>query len=167
MKRLRRLLRVAMRSVLKNRMRSLLTSLGVIIGVGSVIVMVGLGAGAQADVEAQIQSLGANMIMVFPSWRRVGGVSMGADSHPRLTLEDEERLREETTLLTALSPVVRAGGQVIGGGGNWSTSVEGVSPEYPGIRNWKLASGEFFTERDVSAREDRRGQSVSEQRPHR
>jgi putative ABC transport system permease protein len=152
MKRFRRLLRVAMRSILKNRMRSVLTSLGVIIGVGSVIVMVGLGAGAQADVEAQIQSLGANMIMVFPAWGRVHGVSQGAASRNRLTLDDVERLREHTTLLTGLSPVVRSGGQVIGGIGNWNTSVEGVDPAYPEIRSWKLASGEFFTERDVRAK---------------
>jgi putative ABC transport system permease protein len=152
MKRARRLLRVAMRSILKNRMRSVLTSLGVIIGVGSVIVMVGLGAGAQADVEAQIQSLGANMIMVFPAWGQVHGVSQGAASRPRLTLDDVEALREGTTLLNAISPVVRSGGQVIGGVGNWSTSVEGVDPSYPEIRGWKLSSGEFFTERDVRAK---------------
>jgi len=152
MKRARRLLRVAMRSILKNRMRSVLTSLGVIIGVASVIVMVALGAGAQADVEAQIQSLGANMIMVFPDWRKAHGVSQGAESRNMLTLDDVEALREETTLLVAISPVVRSGGQVIGGVGNWSTQVEGVDPPYPEIRNWKLASGEFFTERDVRAK---------------
>jgi putative ABC transport system permease protein len=141
-----------MRSILKNRMRSMLTSLGVIIGVGSVIVMVALGAGAQADVEAQIQSLGANMIMVFPDWRRMHGVSQGAESRPMLTMDDVERLREETTTLTGLSAVVRSGGQVIGGGANWSTSVEGVDPDYPMIRNWEIASGSFFTERDVRAK---------------
>ncbi|MFH1689368.1 MAG: ABC transporter permease [Candidatus Eisenbacteria bacterium] len=152
MKRARRLLRVAMRSILKNRMRSVLTSLGVIIGVGSVIVMVGLGAGAQADVEAQIQSLGANMIMVFPAWGQVHGVSQGSESRPRLTLDDVKALREGTTLLNAISPVVRSGGQVIGGVGNWSTSVEGVDPSYPEIRGWELESGEFFSERDVRAK---------------
>ena len=141
-----------MRSILKNRMRSVLTSLGVIIGVGSVIVMVGLGAGAQADVEAQIQSLGANMIMVFPDWRKAHGVSQGSESRFMLTLDDVEALREETTLLVAISPVVRSGGQVIGGGANWNTSVEGVDPAYPQIRSWKIASGEFFTERDVRAK---------------
>jgi putative ABC transport system permease protein len=152
MKRARRLLRVAMRSILKNRMRSVLTSLGVIIGVGSVIVMVALGAGAQADVEAQIQSLGANMIMIFPDWRRAHGVSQGAESRPMLTMDDVDLLREETTLLTGLSAVVRSGGQVIGGGSNWSTSVEGVDPDYPMIRSWNIASGSFFTERDVRAK---------------
>jgi putative ABC transport system permease protein len=152
MKRIRRLLRVAVRSILKNRMRSVLTSLGVIIGVGSVIVMVALGAGAQADVQAQIQSLGANMIMIFPAWGSFRGVSQGAESRPILTMEDEEKIAEDATLLTGISPVVRSGGQVIGGVGNWNTSVEGVDPDYLEIRNWKMASGEFFTERDVRAK---------------
>jgi putative ABC transport system permease protein len=152
MNRVKRLLRVAMRSILKNRMRSVLTSLGVIIGVGSVIVMVGLGAGAQADVEAQIQSLGANMIMLFPDWRRAHGVSQGAESRNKLTLDDVEAVRENTTLLTAVSAVVRSGGQVIGGGANWNTQVEGVDPGFLHIRNWELASGTFFTERDVRAK---------------
>jgi putative ABC transport system permease protein len=152
MKRAKRLLRVAMRSILKNRMRSVLTSLGVIIGVGSVIVMVGLGAGAQADVEAQIQSLGANMIMVFPDWRQMHTVSQGAESRNMLTMDDVEALSEQATLLTAVSAVVRSGGQVIGGGSNWNTSVEGVDPGFLQIRNWELASGEFFTERDVRAK---------------
>jgi putative ABC transport system permease protein len=152
MKRIRRLLRVALRSILKNRMRSVLTSLGVIIGVGSVIVMVALGAGAQADVQAQIQSLGANMIMIFPAWGSFRGVSQGAESRPILTMEDEEKIAEDATLLTGISPVVRSGGQVIGGVGNWNTSVEGVDPDYLEIRNWKMASGEFFTERDVRAK---------------
>ena len=89
-----KLVAVAVRSIVKNSMRSLLTMLGVIIGVGSVIVMVGLGAGAQADVEAQIQSLGANMIMAFPNWRKAHGVSQGAESRNKLTLDDVEALRE-------------------------------------------------------------------------
>ena len=134
------LLKVAMKSIVKNRMRSLLTSLGIIIGVGAVIVMVGLGAGAQADVQAQIASLGVNMIMVYPgaSWHR--GVSQGAGSQNRLTLEDVEKIAEEATLVTAVSPLVRASGQVIGGGGNWSTQVNGVWPEYLEIRDWDRAA---------------------------
>jgi putative ABC transport system permease protein len=152
MKRFRRLFRVAFRSIVKNRMRSVLTSLGVIIGVGSVIVMVGLGAGAQADVQAQIQSLGANMIMIFPAWSRFHGVSQGAESRPRLYMSDAEQLKEEVPILVGVSPSVRSGGQVIGGIGNWSTSVEGVNPDYLQIRNWAIASGEFFTDRDVRAK---------------
>ena len=148
----RNLLKVALKSILKNRMRSLLTSLGIIIGVGAVIVMVGLGAGAQADVQGQIASLGVNMIMVYPgaSWHR--GVSQGAGSQNRLTMDDAEKIAEEATLLTAVSPLVRASGQVIGGIGNWSTQVNGVWPSYLEIRDWSLASGELFTERDVRAK---------------
>ena len=110
----KRLLTIAFKGLVKNRMRSLLTTLGVIIGVASVIVMVGIGAGAQADVEKQISSLGSNMIMIFPDWRRAHGVSQGAESRPMLTMDDAEKLREDTTLLTGISAVVRSGGQVIG-----------------------------------------------------
>ncbi len=149
MKRFRRLLRVASRSILKNRMRSLLTSLGVIIGVAAVIVMVGIGAGAQADVEAQISSLGVNSIIIFPERGHSGNVSLGAGTKNKLTLEDAQRIEEEATLLAGVSPIVRTGAQIIGGSGNWSTSVYGVSPAYLDIRAWKLESGEMFTDRDV------------------
>ena len=148
----RNLLKVALKSIVKNRMRSLLTSPGIIIGVGAVIVMVGLGAGAQADVQAQIASLGVNMIMIFPGARWHGGVSQGAGSFNRLTLEDAEKIAEEATTVTAVSAFVRASGQVIGGIGNWSTQVNGVWPEYLEIRDWGIARGEFFTERDVRAK---------------
>jgi len=151
-KRIRNLLKVAVRSILKNRMRSLLTSLGIIIGVGAVIVMVAIGAGAQADIQAQIQSLGANMLMVLPGASWHGGVSRGAGTLNRLTLEDAQRISDQATLLSAVSPYVRASGQVIGGVGNWSTSVSGVWPSYLAIRDWQLAAGEFFTERDVRAK---------------
>ena len=128
MKRFRNLLKVAVKSILKNRMRSLLTSLGIIIGVGAVIVMVGIGAGAQADIQAQIASLGANMVIVFPGAGWHGGVSQGAGTRNKLTLKDAEKLANEATLVRAVSPSVRARGQVIGGEGNWNTTVEGVWP---------------------------------------
>jgi putative ABC transport system permease protein len=133
-------------------MRSLLTSLGVIIGVGAVIVMIGVGAGAQHDVETQINSLGVNMITIFPNFQRMGGVSQAAGTANLLTLEDADKLAAEATLVTAVTPVVHAHAQVIGGEGNWSTEVDGVSPQYLDIRAWSLASGEFFTERDVRAK---------------
>jgi putative ABC transport system permease protein len=152
MKRLRNLLKVAMKSIVKNRMRSLLTSLGIIIGVGAVIVMVGIGAGAQAEIQAQIASLGANMVLVFPGASWHGGVSQGAGTRNKLTLKDAEKLANEATLVSAVSPSVRARGQVIGGDGNWNTQVEGVWPSYLEIRDWKVASGEFFTDRDVRAK---------------
>jgi putative ABC transport system permease protein len=145
-------LKIAVRSLSKNRMRSLLTALGIIIGVAAVIVMVAVGEGSQARIEANIRELGANVVMIHGGASRAGGVSRGAGSVNRLTLDDAEKLAEETTLCTAISPVVSTGGQVIGGDGNWSTQIDGVSPGYLTIRAWELASGEFFTDRDVRAR---------------
>ena len=139
-------------SLLKNRMRSLLTSLGIIIGVGAVIVMVAIGEGSQAQIEAQINSLGANMVLIFPGARMHGGVSQGAGSHNMLTLDDVDALQKGATLISAISPMVRSRSQVIGGSGNWNTSVDGVWPEYLNIREWKLSSGEFLTDRDVRAK---------------
>lgn len=143
------LIKVAFKSIVKNRMRSLLTSLGIIIGVGAVIVMVAIGQGAQERIKNEISQLGTNLIIVFPSASRFGGVSRGAGSFNRFKMEDVEALREQATLLSGVSEVVRSGGQVIGGGNNWSTSIMGVAPDYLTIRDWPLESGDFFTEREI------------------
>jgi putative ABC transport system permease protein len=145
----RNLMKTAFRSILKNRMRSFLTSLGIIIGVAAVIVMVGIGEGAQKQIQDELASLGTNIMMVFPGASRFGGVSRGAGSWSPFTLSEVEKIRERVTTLRALSPVVRAGGQVIGGGKNWSTSTYGVDPEYFAARNWDVALGEIFNARDV------------------
>lgn len=142
-------IQVAISSILKNKMRSLLTILGIIIGVAAVIVMVAIGQGAQARVEDQIQGLGTNLIIVFPGTVRTGGVSMGGGSNTRLSLDDVDKLKANTTLLAGVSPIIRAPGQVIGGIGNWNTSTMGVSSDYPDIRQWTLSSGDFFTLNDV------------------
>jgi putative ABC transport system permease protein len=142
-------MKTAFRSILKNRMRSFLTSLGIIIGVAAVIVMVGIGEGAQKQIQDELASLGTNIMMVFPGASRFGGVSRGAGSWSPFTLSEVEKIRERVTTLRALSPVVRAGGQVIGGGKNWSTSTYGVDPEYFAARNWDVALGEIFNARDV------------------
>lgn len=146
------LLKIAFKSILKNRMRSLLTSLGIIIGVSAVIVMVAIGEGSQEKIEEQIRNIGANMIIIFPGSMRRGGVSQGSGSFNRLTIEDAEKLANEATLSTAVSPVVMSGGQVVGGSGNWSTGIFGVSVDYLTIRAWPLEHGAFFTERDIRAR---------------
>ena len=146
------LLKIAFKSLFKNKMRSLLTALGIIIGVSAIIVMVAIVQGSQAQIEEHIGSLGANMMIIFPGASQAGGVSRGAGSFNRLTLEDAEKLAKQATLSTAVSPVVTARAQVIGGGNNWSTSVSGVSTEYLTIRAWDLEYGDFFTERDVRAR---------------
>jgi putative ABC transport system permease protein len=143
------LLKAAFRSILKNRMRSLLTSLGIIIGVGAVIVIVAIGQGSQAKIEANINSLGTNLILISPGSASSSGVRLGAGSYTQFTLDDIDDLKREAILINGVSPVIRSGAQVIGGGSNWSTSVYGVSPDYFTIRNWQIESGSFFTDKDV------------------
>ena len=149
---LKNILKVAGKSILKSRMRSLLTALGIIIGVAAVVVMVAIGDGAQMQVEEQIASLGSNLIVIFPGSSSSRGIRGGAGSFNRFTMDDVNKIRDEATLIKAVSPIVRSGGQVIGGTGNWSTGIMGVAPNYLEIRDWPLTSGEFFTERDIISR---------------
>ena len=146
------ILKVATKSILKSRMRSLLTALGIIIGVAAVVVMVAIGDGAQLKVEQQIASLGTNLIIITPGASNTGGVRGGAGTFNRFTFDDVDKITTQSTLAKAVSPVVIARAQVIGGIGNWFTMVQGVSPDYLDIREWPLESGEFFTERDVTSR---------------
>ena len=146
------ILKVATKSILKSRMRSLLTALGIIIGVAAVVVMVAIGDGAQLKVEQQIASLGTNLIIITPGASNTGGVRGGAGSFNRFTFDDIDKITNEATLAKAVSPLIMARSQVIGGIGNWFTIVQGVSPDYLNIREWPLQSGEFFTDRDVTAR---------------
>jgi putative ABC transport system permease protein len=143
------LVKVAVQSILKNKMRSLLTMLGIVIGVGAVIVMVAVGQGAQSRIEEQIQNLGTNMIVVTPGSSQQGGVSQGAGTFNRLTLEDAEKLKREGGLLSAVSPVIVTRAQAIGGQGNWRTMINGVSTDYQTIRDWPTETGSFFSEADV------------------
>ena len=149
---LRNLLKVAIKSILKSRMRSLLTALGIIIGVAAVVVMVAIGDGAQIQVEKQISALGSNLIIIFPGSSTSGGIRMGAGSINRFTMEDVIKIQDEATLIKAVSPIVRSGGQVIGGIGNWNTQIQGVATNYLDIRDWPLATGDFFTDKDIISR---------------
>lgn len=143
------LTKVAAQSILKNKMRTLLTMLGIIIGVGAVIVMVAIGEGAKTQIQARINNLGTNMIVVTPGASEQGGVSQGAQSLNFLTLDDAAALESQSFLLAAVSPVIRTGGQVVGGGGNWRAPVYGVSTDYVVIREWSTEMGVFFDESDV------------------
>ena len=143
------LTRVATQSILKNKMRSLLTMLGIIIGVGAVILLVAIGQGAQSRIQDQIENLGTNMIVISPGASSQGGVSHGAGSFNRLNIDDVEKLQRESFLLAAVSPVIVTGGQIIGGQGNWRTRVNGVSVEYESIRDWHVTSGRYFDASDV------------------
>ncbi len=143
------LVKVAWQSIGKNTMRTLLTMLGIIIGVGAVIVMVAVGLGAKERINKQIQNLGTNMIVLTAGSSRQGGVSQGAQSFNRLKIDDVEALRREATLLTSISPVIVAPGHIQGGIGNWRTAVNGVSLDYQTIRDWAVTTGSFFDATDL------------------
>jgi putative ABC transport system permease protein len=147
----RTLLKLAWQSILKNKMRTLLTMLGIVIGVGAVIVMVAVGHGAQSQIEASISSLGTNLIVISPGSSAQGGVSQGAGTFNRLSITDAEYLKTQGTTLAAVSPVVTTRLVVIGPAGNWRTSINGVSPDYFIIRDWATTSGEPFIDTDVKA----------------
>jgi putative ABC transport system permease protein len=146
------LLKLAGRSIGRNTLRTALTTLGILIGVASVTVMVAVGQGAQQQVHRQIGSLGTNLIVVMPGTASQGGVSQGAGTFNRLTLEDVQAIDRSGTLLAAVSPVVMTRTQVIGPAGNWRTSVQGVDADYEAIRDWSVQDGAFFTAEDVFAR---------------
>jgi putative ABC transport system permease protein len=144
------LIKVAAQSIVKNALRTLLTMLGIIIGVGAVIVMVAIGAGAQSQIEKQIQNLGTNMIVVTPGAAVQGGVSQGAQTMSRLTIDDVEALDAQSYGLVAVSPVVMTFSQLVGGTGNWRSQVSGVDVDYTTIRDWPMADGAFFAPADVT-----------------
>jgi len=137
-----KLITASMRSILRNKMRSFLTSLGIIIGVCSVIVMVAIGSGSQAQIKKQIAAMGTNLLMVMPP--------RGPREANRLTIADVEKLRAESSYLAAMTGEVRLSDTyVVGGSNNWSTSVYGVEPDYIKIKEWSVQSGDFFTDKDL------------------
>lgn len=141
---------IALRAIRRNLMRSLLTALGIIIGVAAVITMVSLGEGARAEVEAQVNRLGENVILVFPGSRSLGGVSIGGGSANTLTIQDAIAIQEEIPEVVAASPEVRSQRQVIYGNRNWFTRIYGQSADYLQIRQWPLESGRMFDIDDVA-----------------
>jgi putative ABC transport system permease protein len=148
------LVKIAVQSIRKNKMRAALTMLGIIIGVAAVIVMVAVGYGARTRIRAQINNLGTNMIVITPGAAQQGGVSQGAQAFPNLTLDDADKIRRESQYVTAVSPVVVSRTQVIGPAGNWRTLINGVDVDYQTIRDWQPKSGDFFSSDDVrSARQ--------------
>jgi putative ABC transport system permease protein len=144
------LLRIALRAIARNKMRSALTVLGIIIGVAAVIAMVAIGSGASSMVQAQVASLGDNIINIFPgSMHGPGGAHGGAGSSSSLTEEDVAAILAQVPEVTAISPVSQSGGQVIYGAQNWSTSFFGTGVDYLQIRRWALSSGTYFNDSAV------------------
>ncbi|MBM3318768.1 MAG: ABC transporter permease [Candidatus Eisenbacteria bacterium] len=150
MRRLWLLLRVALRAIARNKMRSGLTVLGIIIGVAAVITMVAIGEGASTMVQSQIASMGDNIINIFPgSSVGPGGRHGGAGSASSLTEEDAAAIAQHVPTVKAVSPVAISGGQVVFGNQNWSTSIFGGNTDYLAIRSWPLAGGSHFSESAV------------------
>jgi putative ABC transport system permease protein len=145
----REVIRVALRALARNKMRTILTMLGIIIGVGAVICTVAIGEGAGEQVQQQIQSLGTNMIMLFAGSVNTNGVRMGSEATKTLTPDDAKAILDHVQNVTAVSPIAFASVQVVNGNQNWFTRAYGASPEYTQIRNWPVVQGSSFSQRDV------------------
>ena len=146
---LRHLIRVAFDSVRRHAGRSLLTMLGVVIGVASVIVMVAIGRGAEVEVTAKIASLGTNLVIVTPGSQSKTGVSGGANSMDSLKLEDVDRIAAEALDVGKLTPVIQTMGMVVVGNNNWRTQAFGVNTDYFSIRGWQIESGRALDDADI------------------
>jgi putative ABC transport system permease protein len=141
---------VGLKAISRNKLRSFLTMLGIVIGVGCVIAVVAIGNGATKSVENTINSLGTNYIMLFPGAATSSGARMFT-GNSTLTPEDADAIKAECPAVAYVSPMVRTAAQVVAGELNWGTSIQGVGVEYPLIRSWNVDQGTFFTDADVRA----------------
>jgi putative ABC transport system permease protein len=144
-------IRVALRAIMRNKLRSLLTVLGVVIGVCAVITMVNIGSGAQISIERAISGLGTNMLIIFPGSMTKGGMRTGFGTVTTLIDDDAQAIRDECPTVQLVSPIVSTAAQVVFQNQNWGSSIMGSDPEFQRIKNWPLARGEFFTMQDVKA----------------
>ncbi|HEX5601004.1 MAG TPA: ABC transporter permease, partial [Pyrinomonadaceae bacterium] len=135
------IIRVAFRALIRNKMRAALTMLGIIIGVAAVIAMVSIGQGASASVQAQIESIGTNLLFVSAGAQNVGGVRSGTGDTGTntLTVDDLDAIKREVPSVSMVTPNVNARSQLVAGNMNWNTNVTGVSEQYPEIRKWPVA----------------------------
>jgi len=141
--------RIALRALVVNKMRSALTMLGIIIGVGAVIAMIAVGSGAKQRIEEQIASMGSNLLMIESGSATSGGFHMGAGTTATLTVGDAKAIETEIPGVKNVSPMIRGVAQVVYGNQNWSTGIMGTSPEMIEIRGWTLSSGRPFTEQEL------------------
>jgi putative ABC transport system permease protein len=144
-------LRISFRALRVNKMRSALTMLGIIIGVGAVIAMLAVGTGASKKIAEQISSMGSNLIMILPGATTAGGVRMGSGTQPTLTMGDAEAIQKECPAVSNVAPILSGVAQVVYGHENWSTGVVGTTPGMLNVRDWPLASGRPFTDQDVKS----------------
>jgi putative ABC transport system permease protein len=143
--------RISLRALRVNKMRSALTMLGIIIGVGAVIAMLAVGTGASKKIAEQIASMGSNLLIILPGSTTSGGVRMGAGTQPTLTLGDAEAILKESSAVEEVAPVHNGVAQVVYGHQNWSTGVVGTTPSMLEVRDWPLSSGRPFTQQDVKS----------------
>ena len=143
------LLKIALRALANNKLRAFLTMLGIIIGVASVITMLAIGQGSKKSIQQQISEMGSNMIMIHPGAEMRGGVRQDPSAMQTLKLENYEKLSEECTYLSGISPNVSSSGQLVAGANNYPSSVSGVSMDYLTIRQLTVEQGEMFTENDI------------------
>jgi putative ABC transport system permease protein len=157
-------LRIALTALRANTLRSILTTLGIIIGVASVIVMVAVGTGARSEVDRQIASLGSNMLVVFPGSTRVGGRSGGAGTRLPLSERDMQALREKVPGVVAMSGLLQGSGPVVKGSANWTTSFMGIHDQFNLVRDWEVVEGRELTANEVktAARVALIGKTVAE-----
>ena len=141
--------RIALRALARNKLRSFLTMLGIIIGVGAVIAMVAIGEGAKKRVQEQIASLGTNLLVILPGTVTLGGARTGSGGRQTLVASDARAIMREIPVVAGASPVVRQVQQVIAGDQNWSTPVQGVAPEFQQIREWQVQEGRFISQADI------------------
>jgi len=142
-------LKISLRALRVNKMRSALTMLGIIIGVGAVIAMLAVGTGASERISQQISSIGSNLIIILPGSTTSGGVRMGHGTQPTLTKDDADAILKECSAVQDVAPVLNGVAQIVYGNLNWSTGVYGTTPGMLNIREWTIASGRPFTEQDV------------------
>lgn len=143
------LFKIALRALANNKLRAFLTMLGIIIGVASVIAMLAIGQGSKKSIQQQISEMGSNMIMIHPGAEMRGGVRQDPSAMQTLKLENYEKLSEECTYLSGISPNVSSSGQLVAGANNYPSSVSGVSMDYLTIRQLTVEQGEVFTENDI------------------
>ncbi len=142
-------LKIALRALRTNKMRSFLTMLGIIIGISAVIAMVAIGSGASRIISDQIASIGSNILLVLPGSRTSGGIRLGHGSTPTLTYDDAKAITSECPSVALAAPIVRGGAQVVYGNMNWSTAVMGITPEYLSVRDWPVIDGRKLVQSDV------------------
>ena len=145
------LFKIAIAAIIRNKMRSFLTMLGIVIGVGAVIAMLAIGQGSNASIRETISSMGTNLINVMPASQNRGGVSQGRSSSPTLVVSDVTYLKNNSTLIDAVSPEIDGSGQIVYGSNNWPTTIYSGNEDYPFIKKYEVATGRIYSTQEIKS----------------